>query len=145
MTESQWNKEIVLECFRCLRDQDLERLLMYMHADMVLEVPGKRFGGKFKGAAGGRDFFENFHSIVAPWLNPSRSSKTETILTEGNAVFASTIERGSLTNGEQWETRLFWLFKFDGRKVLSLSFSFDTEGFEDLLTEPGSSDGEAVA
>ena len=145
MTESQWNKEIVLECFRCLRDQDLDRMLMYMHAGMDLEVPGKRFGGKFKGSTEVRDFFENFHSIVAPQLNPNRSSETETILAEGNAVFVSTIERGTLTNGEAWETRLSWLFKFDGRKVLSLSFSFDTEAFEELLTEAGSGDGEAAA
>ena len=50
MTESQWNKEVVLECFRRLRDRELERMLMYMDTGMDLEVPGKRFGGRFKEA-----------------------------------------------------------------------------------------------
>ncbi len=144
MTESQWNKEIVLECFRCLRDRDIERLLMSLHTGMALEVPGKRFGGRFTGADEVRDFFANCNRMVAPELNQERGSETETILAEGDAVFASTIERGTLTNGTPWETRLSWLFKFDGRKVRSLSSLFDTEAFEQLLAEAGSTDGVAA-
>ena len=106
MTESQWNKEVVLECFRRLRDRELERMLMYMDTGMDLEVPGKRFGGRFKEAGEVRDFFENFHSIVAPQLNANKSSETEMTLTVGTTVFASTVGRGTLTNGEQWKTRL---------------------------------------
>ena len=37
------------------------------------------------------------------------------------------------------------MYMFDSRKVLSLSFSFDTEAFKELLTEARSRDGEAAA
>jgi hypothetical protein len=120
-------------------------MLPYMHAGMDLEVPWKRFGGRFKEAAEVVDFFENFHSIVAPQLNPNKSGETETLLAEGPAVFASMIGRGTLTNGEHCETRPSWLFMFDSRKALSPSFSFDMEAFEELLTQAGSRDGEAAA
>ena len=37
------------------------------------------------------------------------------------------------------------MYMFDGRKVLSLSFAFDTGAFEELQTEAVSKDGEAAA
>ena len=116
-----------------------------MHAGMNLEVPWKCFGGRFEEEAEVVDFFENFHSIAAPQLNPNKSGETETLLAEGTAVFASMIGRGTLTNGEHCEAGPSWLFKFDSRKALSPSFSFDMEAFEELLTQAGSRDGEAAA
>jgi ketosteroid isomerase-like protein len=145
MIESQWNKEIALECFRCLRDFDLDRMLMYLHSGVELGIPGKRFGGTYSGATEVREFFVRFFEEFGKVRGSGVTSRTDVILAEGHAVFASTVQEGTLRNGKRLNTRMSWLFKFDGRKIQSMDLSYDTEKFEELMSGGAAQGGEAAA
>ncbi len=145
MNDSQWNKEIVIECFRCLRDQDMDRMVLYLHPEVAMEVPGASSGRPYAGPAAIRDFFNDFFVKIWRRLVDNVTSRTDTILAEGDAVFASTVQEGTTKTGERFQTRMGWLLTFDGRKIKRIELSWDTEMFHRLLDQLASATAEPAA
>jgi ketosteroid isomerase-like protein len=131
VTESQWNKEIVREYFRCIRDEDLDRLLVYMDAAVELHVPGGLIGALCKGTADVRSYFERLSGV----FEPGARVHVKSILSEGNNVFADTVLEGSFVESGRFEIRFFWLFSFHDRKIASITISYDTQALEGLTRQ----------
>ena len=141
MTESDWNKEIVREYLRCIRDRDLDRLLNYLDLAVSLDVPGKT-GGSYTGPADIGAYYKRTWELV----KPGARMEVRTVVGEGNSVFADTVHHATFAGRvDPLELRVFWLFGLQGRKITGITLSFDTEDVARQAGEEIIPSDEAVA
>ena len=124
MTETQWNKEIVRDYFRCMRDGDQERLLAYAHPSVVVEVPGTVAGGRYDGVVGFRTYLERIRGLIGD----TPVTQAHALLADGAMVMAETTVKGQVSEGEALDPlRVLWLFELRDRKIVREALFFDTE------------------
>lgn len=140
VTEGEWNKEIVREYFRCVRDGDLDRLLVYMRPDIDFQVPGSVIGRSVHGIEEVRS------SVQELWTFWGRNAgiDIQSIVGGDDQVFVDTLRSGTSQDGAPFSIRVFWLFAMRDRKIAALTVSFDTEELSRMVGQDDPT-GEFVA
>lgn len=123
VTEGEWNKEIVRDYFRCIRDGDLDRLLVYMDPDIDFKVPGSVIGCSVRGTEKVRSYIQE----LGGFWGRNAGIDIQSVLGGDGQVFVDALRRGTSKDGAPISMRVFWLFTMRDHKITTLTTSFDTE------------------